>query len=58
MIQFAGSPVISICNFIGCYSLEYFDGQPQVILETLLSVAQDENPAPVVPKKQLDEEQS
>jgi len=57
MIQFARKPVIRICNFIGCYSLEYFDGQPDVIVDALLSVIPDEKPAPVTPKKQLEQEQ-
>jgi hypothetical protein len=56
MIQFARKPVIRICNFIGCYSLEYFDGQPDVIVDVLLLVTPDEKPAPVTPKKKLEEE--
>jgi uncharacterized membrane protein required for colicin V production len=54
MIQFAGKPVAGICNFIGAYSLEYFDGQPEVILETLLSTGQelqDKQPSPKPSKK-------
>jgi uncharacterized protein YacL len=56
MAQFARKPVIKICNFLGCYSLEYFDGQPDVILDTLLSITPDEKPAPLItPKKQIEE---
>jgi hypothetical protein len=57
MTQFAGTPVINICNFIGWYSLEYFDGQPEVVLQSLLAVAPDQAPAPVKPKRDITEVQ-
>jgi hypothetical protein len=57
MVQFARGPVVGICNFIGAYSLEYFDGHPEVILETLLATVPEENPAPAKPKKDITEVQ-
>ena len=52
MIEFSRSPVIKVCDFIGFYSLEYFDGQPDVVIEALLSIEQDKKPVPVTPKKE------
>lgn len=51
MVHFAGKPVVKVCNFIGFYSLEYFDGQPEVVIETLLSIQQDIKPSPEPPQK-------
>jgi hypothetical protein len=49
MVKFASSPVLRVCGFIGWYSLECFDGEPQTVIDGLLTVGQDEDkflPAP------------
>jgi uncharacterized membrane protein required for colicin V production len=41
MAKFSGKPVVGICNFIGEYSLECFDGEPQAVVESLLTVGEN-----------------
>ena len=55
MVRFASAPVIRICNFIGAFSLQYFDGQPEAIVDTLLAVTPE--PEPAKPKKDITEVQ-
>jgi hypothetical protein len=54
MIQFSSSPVIGACNFIGICALECFDGQPNAIIDTLLSLDQDSQQVPKAPSGGID----
>jgi hypothetical protein len=56
MARFAIKPVVGICNFIGWYSLECFDGkpkslQPEAIVESLLMLGENEKESQPAPKK-------
>ncbi len=35
MLKFSSSAMVRACNFIGAYSLEYFDGEPEAVVEKL-----------------------
>jgi hypothetical protein len=62
MVQFGSSPVVGICNFVGAYSMEYFEGQPgapdvpDVVLDALLSTTAEKPVVPNKPKKDITEE--
>jgi uncharacterized membrane protein required for colicin V production len=46
MARFASTPILSVCNFIGGYSLECFDGEPQAVLDGLLTLGKEKNSTP------------
>jgi hypothetical protein len=35
MLKFSSPAMIRACNFIGAYSLECFDGEPEAVVEKL-----------------------
>jgi len=51
MTRFASSSVLRVCGFIGEYSLECFDGQPEAVVESLLSLGENKTSPPPSPNK-------
>jgi hypothetical protein len=55
MVKFASGPVLRVCGFIGGYSLECFDGEPEAVVESLLAVGENKKePQPAPAKAAID----